>query len=194
LPDEAGRGFRKFDDEEGPAIYEAFEPLYVPTFGDRFWKGEYASLVHELFHPFPDGLGEVIAFLRAHRRTGERVYLSVGQYPLLFHAPEILLAYTISGPPLFEGRTEVEAGQWDVDRIDWFVPRFYRQMKGPHLTEDDFLQLARDRGWALERHELATPDLLWEGNWPYWFRFYRIKQGEFPLLNRRPTVVYRVVR
>jgi hypothetical protein len=183
------------DDEEGPSPYDPpLDNLYVPTFADRFWRTDYRGLVNEIFHPFPDGLAEVADFLKHRRLPEERVYLSVGQYPLLFHAPETLLAYTLSAPPPFATDEPVDASQWDLDRIDWFVARPYKQPNGPNLSEEAFAEHVQAKGWKLASYRMGTPPVYWEGNWPNAYRAYRIKQGEFPVLVTGPTVVYHVVR
>src|SRR4030095_132535 len=186
--------FQKFDDEEGPsAMKESYSVLYIPTFWDRFFPSEYRSFFNEIQNPFHDGLEEVVAFLKIHASPQDRVYLSVGQFPYLFYYPESHLAYTTSKPPPFSTAEPVDSSQWDEAEIDWFIPRYFRQPKGPHFTEDEFLKRAQERGWRLQKYVLNTPQILWEGNWPYWTRLYRIKQREFPILEREPTVVYRVI-
>lgn len=146
--------------------------------GDSLLKMEYAGYLYDITHDYSEPITGVVEFLKKNARPGDRVMIMLDAFPLMLYAPEFGYAYIVEktekNKEMLQNFPEYI---YSYDDVGWFIPRDLKKIKGPFISEDEFIAHLKKNGVRYKKHTIDYQNFYWDGARPESFSKYAIQHS-----------------
>ncbi|OGQ23004.1 MAG: hypothetical protein A3I05_07225 [Deltaproteobacteria bacterium RIFCSPLOWO2_02_FULL_44_10] len=157
-----------------------------------FQKREWIALKNYYFKASQDPFKILPSFLPHLSPKNEHAFLNHDQMPWQWYL-KMPLAYMAMSEKISSKTPPVPEHFLEKHEIDWWIgPHLVKMGDGPYLSEEEIVQLWREKGYRYERIDTQIPILYWDLNSPIRYRHFLERFSDDPKTTKTIHLIRRM--